>query len=479
MLRTENKNNNNSLLTGLRELSKYKLGEAEITIFGDYGRSVGRYIVKEPELSESGQVIYARLITEIQSSPSVGEIMSIARLKDEIDTAAQALDIQDAVEKEYHTILYRYSREILGFGKADVLFSDADLEEITMPITRESLFVIHRKFSEFNYMETNIRFDSEEEADHFVQRIMHKVNKTPSIANPIMDGTNEKGDRYSVLYGKEVSRSSTFAVRKPSPTAKTMPQLIEKDSKMLSKEAADYILAIMRAKGVVFIVGPTGTGKTTLLNAIVNECPSNWKYITIEETPEIQLKHRLWVSMFTRFSMQEKYAISIMDLVKASLRHRPDMLIVGESRGEEVQEMFQAAATGHGLVSTFHATDTEGMLSRMKGEPLNVKESFIQLVWAVITVRNVTVAAVSAATNKNSKKGGEESHKLNRRIVSIDEIVSDKGSYRIERVFSYDYASDTLVSLMKENGSASTTTTRMKEAQARGVVIKNNDDSVN
>ena len=428
---------------GLRELAKYKVGEAEVTIFGDYRRNLGKYIVREPALTESGRAIYSRLLKELQASPSVGETTTIESLKKEIATAARTLDVAAEVEKEYHAILYKYSKEILGYDKADALFSDPELEEITLPSANESLFVIHRKFSEFNYMETNIRFDSVEDADRFIHRMMHRVNRTPSIANPIMDGTNEQGDRYAVMLGKEVSRGSTFSIRKVSRKVRTMAQLME--SKTFSHEVADYLLSILKAKGVVFIVGPTGTGKTTLLNALMNEMPHNWKIITIEETPEIQLSHRLWVSMFTRFSTQSAYAVEIMDLVKASLRHRPDMLVVGESRGEEVREMFQAAATGHGLISTFHAIDTNAMLSRMTGEPLNVKESFIQLVWAVVTVRNIV-----------NKEGA-----FDRRIVAIDEIVRKGGSYSVENVFAYDYANDTIVSQMGE-GKIST---RTREAQ--------------
>ena len=429
--------------TGLRELSRYTVGEAEITIYGDYRRGIGRYVVKEPELSDHGSVIYGRLMKELQSSPSVGDAMTVERLKREIDRAAQVLEIEEAVRNENHAILYRYSREVLGWGRADVLFNDPDLEEITLPRPQESIFVIHRKFSEFNYLETSIRFGNAAEVDRFVHRMMHRVNRSASVANPIVDGTNEKGDRYAVLLGEEVSRGSTFSVRKVSRTVRTLEQLVE--SGMLPKEAAGYLISILRAKGVVFVVGPTGTGKTTLLNALANEMPANWKVITIEETPEIQLHHRIWLSMFTRMSKQQAYSLGIMDLVKASLRHRPDMLVVGESRGEEVREMFQAAATGHGLISTFHATDTGAMLSRMTGEPLSVKESFIQLIWTVISVRNVV--------------GPDGS--FQRRVIAIDEIVRDRGSYRIENVFAYDFAADRFVSHVKGGAMSST---RAREA---------------
>ena len=86
--------------TGLRELSKYKVGEAEITIFGDYRRGIGRYVVKEPELSEHGNMLYGRLMKELQSSPSVGDAMTIERLKKEIDRAAVTLEIEEAVRSE-------------------------------------------------------------------------------------------------------------------------------------------------------------------------------------------------------------------------------------------------------------------------------------------------------------------------------------------------------------------------------------------
>jgi archaeal flagellar protein FlaI len=441
--------------TGLRELSKYSIGEAEVTVYGDYRRGIGRYVVKEPELSDHGGMLYERLMKELQTSPSVGDAMTGERLKKEIDSAARALEIEQAVRGEYRAILYRYSCEVLGWGRADVLFNDPDLEEITLPRPQESIFVIHRRFSEFNYMETSIRFAKAAEADRFVHRMMHRVNRSASVANPIMDGTSENGDRYAVLLGEEVSRGSTFSVRKVSRTVRTLDQLV--DGGMLPEDAAGYLLSILRAKGLVFVAGPTGTGKTTLLNALVNEMPANWKLITIEETPEVQLNHRVWLSMFTRMSRQQAYSVGMMDLVKASLRHRPDMLVVGESRGEEVREMFQAAATGHGLISTFHATDTGAMLSRMTGEPLSVKESFIQLIWAVVSVRNVVGPSGS----------------FNRRVIAIDEIVRDRGGYAVETVFAYDFATDRLVSQLKDGPMSSS-----RAREAAQVTFRSTHDKV-
>jgi flagellar protein FlaI len=391
---------------------------------------VGRYVVKEPELTQQGKVAYRMLMDELQSSPSVGsDAMTVDRLGEEIDAAAATLGISGAVNAERDVILYRYTKEMLGWGRADVLFNDPDVEEVTLPNPRESIFVIHRRFSEFNYMETNIRFESAAEADRFVHRMMHRVNRSPSVANPIMDGTDGAGNRYAVLLGEEASRGSTFTVRRISRKVRSLQQLVA-ESNMLSAEAAEYLKLLMGAKAVIFVIGPTGSGKTTLLNALVNEMPENWKYITIEETQEIQVNHHVWTAMFTRFSRKKEYDVDIMDLVKASLRHRPDLLIVGESRGEEVREMFQAAATGHGLISTFHATDTAAMLSRMMGEPLSVKESFIQVIWAVVTVMPI------------SRDDGSRI----RRVVAIDEIVREKntGSYRIENTFRYDYVGDRL-----------------------------------
>jgi len=422
-VRTDEKN------VGLRELAKYALGEAWITIYGDYRRAIGRYVVKEPELTEHGKIAYRMLLDELQSSPSVSsDAMTIDMLEKEVGAAAATLGITGAVNSERDAILYKYSREMLGWGRADVLFNDPEVEEITLPGPRESIFVIHRRFSEFNYMETNIRFENIAEADRFVHRMMHRVNRSPSVANPIMDGTDAAGNRYAVFLGEEASRGSTFTVRRISQKARSLHQLVTDN--MLSADAAEYLTLLMRAKAVVFVIGPTGSGKTTLLNALVNEMPENWKYITIEETQELQLNHRVWTATFTRFSQKKEYSISIMDLVKAALRHRPDLLVVGESRGEEVREMFQAAATGHGLISTFHATDTSAMLSRMMGEPLSVKESFIQVIWAVVTVMPI------------SRDDGSRI----RRVVGVDEIVREKtGSYKVKNTFRYDHAGDRLV----------------------------------
>ncbi len=138
------------------------------------------------------------------------------------------------------------------------------------------------------------------------------------------------------------------------------------------------------------ISGPMSSGKTTLLSAIASKLPTYSKIVTIEDTPEIRLPHPHWVRMFTRESEDDRSRISMFDLVKLAVRYRPDYIIVGEVRGEEVHALFQASALGHGMLTTFHASTPEELLIRLTNPPLNVNVGNLQLLSSVVfmTIRN-------------------------------------------------------------------------------------------
>jgi archaeal flagellar protein FlaI len=193
----------------------------------------------------------------------------------------------------------------------------------------------------------------------------------------------------AATWGKEVtSLGSSFSIRKLRATPYTISELVRAGT--LDSKLAAYLWLLLEMKGFVMIAGVTASGKTTLLNAVATVLNPNWKILSIEDTREITLPQGGWKPLHTRFAHNRVGGspmgedVTLFDLVKLSLRERPDFVVLGESRGEEVQALFQAAATGTGCLTTFHASHTDGLTTRLTQPPLSVALSSLGLIDAVV-----------------------------------------------------------------------------------------------
>ena len=165
------------------------------------------------------------------------------------------------------------------------------------------------------------------------------------------------------------------------------------------------------------IFGGTGSGKTSLLSALLNLLSQNDKIVTVEEVPELNPPVSNWTQLSTRESFQfgegPSGDITLFDLIKVSLRYRPDYVIVGEIRGEEAYVLFQAVATGHGGLCTIHADSVDGVIKRLTSPPMNVSEIYISMMNVVVSIQRVELPY-----EKNGLSFG-------RRIRSVHEISKD------------------------------------------------------
>lgn len=213
----------------------------------------------------------------------------------------------------------------------------------------------------------NVSFETNEKLENVILNIVSKVNRTVNEANPIVDARLLDGSRVNVVLPPIALDGPTVTIRKFPEDPMTVEKLISYGS--ITPEVAELLERMVKAKYNIFISGGTGSGKTTFLNAISNFIPKDERVITIEDSAELQIKGvENLVRLETRnANMEGKGEVTIRDLIRSSLRMRPERIVVGEVRGAEALDMLQAMNTGHdGSLSTGHANSTKDMLSRLE-----------------------------------------------------------------------------------------------------------------
>ncbi|MDE6213953.1 MAG: CpaF family protein [Lachnospiraceae bacterium] len=216
-------------------------------------------------------------------------------------------------------------------------------------------------------MESGLHFDSAEKLQNVIQQIVSDCNRTVNEASPIVDARLQNGARVNVVLNPVALNGPIVTIRRFPDQPITMEDLVSFGS--ITEEVCQWLNKLVQAKYNIFISGGTGSGKTTFLNALSNYIPGEERIITIEDSAELQIKNiPNLVRLETRNANVEGCReITIRDLIKTSLRMRPDRIIVGEVRGGEAFDMMQCLNTGHdGSMSTGHANSSQDMLSRLE-----------------------------------------------------------------------------------------------------------------
>lgn len=251
-----------------------------------------------------------------------------------------------------------------SFRRLDILQELVDDSEVTEIMVNGKNHIFIEKHGQL--MEWDKRFDGEEQLEDMIQQIVSRVNRTVNMANPIADARLGDGSRVHVVLPPITLDGPAVTIRKfPEPI--TMKKLIA--VKSITDEAAEFLKRLVMAKYNIFISGGTGSGKTTFLNALSAFIPEEERIITIEDSAELKIQQiRNLVRMETKNANAEgEGAIGIGDLIRASLRMRPDRIIVGEVRGKEAFDMLSAFNTGHdGSLSTGHGNSAKDMLARLE-----------------------------------------------------------------------------------------------------------------
>lgn len=260
------------------------------------------------------------------------------------------------------SIIQQVYSSIRGFGLLDSIMNDDTITEV-MINGPENVFIEQNG----RLFKLDKQFESQRRLEDVIQRIVALAGREVNQANPICDTRLPDGSRVNVVLPPIALCGPTLTIRKFSKTPMTIEKLIAYGS--ITKEIAEMLELLVKAKYNIFIAGGTGSGKTTFLNALSNYIPKDERVITIEDSAELQITGvENLVSLETRNANASGAGqITIRDLIKSSLRMRPERIVVGEVRGGEALDMLQAMNTGHdGSLSTGHANSTEDMLSRLE-----------------------------------------------------------------------------------------------------------------
>jgi pilus assembly protein CpaF len=289
--------------------------------------------------------------------------MSNEELEENIEAlVSERLGVQYCSIEQRVSIVQQIYSSIRGFGLLDTILTDDTITEVM--INGPDHIFIEQKGHLFRL---DKHFESERCLEDIIQRIVGLAGREVNQANPICDTRLSDGSRVNVVLPPIALCGPTLTIRKFSKTPMTIEKLIEYES--LTQDIADKLELLVKAKYNIFISGGTGSGKTTFLNALSNYIPKDERVITIEDSAELQIAGiDNLVSLETRnANVAGAGEITIRDLIKSSLRMRPERIIVGEVRGGEALDMLQAMNTGHdGSLSTGHANSTEDMLSRLE-----------------------------------------------------------------------------------------------------------------
>ena len=326
-----------------------------------------------------------------------------------------------SIEQRVSIVEQVYS-SIRGFGLLDSIIKDDTITEV-MINGPENVFIEQNG----RLFKLDKQFESQRKLEDIIQRIVGLAGREVNQANPICDTRLPDGSRVNVVLPPIALCGPTVTIRKFSKTPMTIAKLIEYGS--LTQEIADKLQMLVEAKYNIFISGGTGSGKTTFLNALSNYIPKDERVITIEDSAELQIEGiENLVSLETRNANASGAGqITIRDLIKSSLRMRPERIIVGEVRGGEALDMLQAMNTGHdGSLSTGHANSTEDMLSRLETMVLMAAELPLE------AIRQQISSAVDVMVHLGRLRDGS------RKVLSISEIGGwENGNIQLRDLFFY------------------------------------------
>ncbi len=300
-------------------------------------------------------------------------------------------------EAERDSIFKEIRDEVLGFGKLQPLLDDPEISEVMVNGKRQVFIEKSGVLSQ-----TDIQFASDEEIIHIIDKIILPLGRRIDSDSPTVDARLPDGSRVNAVIPPVAIDGPLVTIRKFARNKFSMEQLIQMGT--LTENMASFIKACVVSRLNIIISGGTGSGKTTLLNAISSYIPNGDRIVTIEDAAELKLQQTHIARMEAKMPNSDgKNAVSIRDLVRNSLRMRPDRIVVGEVRGAECLDMLQAMNTGHdGSLTTLHANSPRDVISRMEMMTLMAG---VEL--PVKAIRSQIASAIDLIIHLSRLKGGQ------------------------------------------------------------------------
>lgn len=327
-------------------------------------------------------------------------------------------------------VMYYIRRDILGYGLIDNLMQDENIEDISCNGAGSPIFVYHRIYEN---IPTNVSFSNNNELDSFIVLLAQKANKHISLSQPLVDGRLPDGSRLQCTLSEVTPKGSTFTIRRFREVPLTPVDLIKNGT--ISYEMAAYFWMAVEFGSSVSFSGGTATGKTTTLNALSLFIPINKKIVSVEDTREINIPHKNWIAGVTKMGFLEGASqgpeVDMFDLVKAALRQRPQILIVGEVRGKETFIMFQAMAVGHTAYTTIHADNFDALIQRLEAPPISLPRVLVSLMDIVVFQKQIRI--------------GERFVRKVTEVIEVSEFDQNTQNFKIDIPFQYDEAHNKFV----------------------------------
>ncbi len=373
----------------------------------------GREEVREDPYKDLKKKIFDRVVEEVHirdedEGAETGEVEEAIRVI-----------VNEVIEKEaaYITrnergfIARDIINETIGFGPITPLLSNPDVSEVM--VNGANLVYVEKK----GKLElSGVRFNDNEHVMHIIERIVAPIGRRIDESSPMVDARLPDGSRVNIIIPPLALNGPTITIRKFSEKPFTVNDLIRFGT--FSPEVAQFLKACVEARLNIVVSGGTGSGKTTTLNVISSFIPEDERIVTIEDAAELQLKQQHIVRLETRPpNVEGRGAVTIRDLVRNSLRMRPDRIVVGEVRSGEALDMLQAMNTGHdGSLTTGHANTPRDMLARLETMVLMAGMDL-----PVRAIREQIASAVDLIVQQSRLKDGS------RRLTHITEVVGMEG----------------------------------------------------